>query len=74
MRTYKDSFGNTATIEEVEIYPHKGASQKETAYKLTCQAEYNNGFVYHVSVYETFKKAYFNLTGLSAATFTEVKN
>ena len=73
MRTYKDSFGNIATIEEVKIYPYKGASRKETAYRLTCKSEYNENFIYHVSVYETFKKAYFELTGMSAATFEEIK-
>lgn len=54
---FGDSFGNTAKIEEVEILPYKGAEKKQKGYRLSLTADYDNGFLYHVSVHETEAEA-----------------
>lgn len=73
MKIYKDSFGNTAKIECVEILPYKGASSKEIGYRLWVTNDYEDDFVYFVAVYETFTVAEQKLSQLSAGTFTEAK-
>lgn len=50
-------FGNSGQIERVYNYPYKGAARKEVAYKVTCMADYNGGFIYRVSVFETLEEA-----------------
>lgn len=72
MKIYKDNFGNTAKIEYVEILPYNGAPDKETGYRLWVTSDYENNFVYFVSVCETFTSAKIALNKLSAGTFKEV--
>lgn len=48
-----DAFGNTATICPKSILPSREAKQYKTAYVLTLSADYDNNFVYHVSVHES---------------------
>lgn len=54
---HDDIHGNTAILEEVFIYPYKGASSKQRSYRVTYTAEYNSYFVYRVVVFETLKAA-----------------
>ena len=70
---YHDNFGNTATIEEVYIYPYRGASDKEKGYRLTITADYDNDFVYHVEVVETLTDARHNMNELSCGFWTKGK-
>lgn len=72
MKIYKDSFGNTAKIEQVEILPYRGAPDKVIGYRLWVTSDYANNFVYFVSVYETFIDAKRELAEISAGTFMEV--
>lgn len=64
-----DDFGNRATIEELKILPFKGSKVKETGWKLTLSAEYENGFVYFVSVYPSRQDAMNKLKKYSCGTF-----
>lgn len=72
MKIYKDDFGNTAKIELVKILPYNGAPDKETGYRLWITSDYENNFLYFVSVYETFAIAKSELNKLSGGTFKEV--
>lgn len=67
---WKDNYGNRATIEEVNIKAHKDAKQ-ETAYRLSCYAEYNEDFCYYVSVFETVAYAEQKLVEFSCGTFKD---
>lgn len=49
--------GNTAIIEEVNILPYRGATNREKGYRVTYKADYDGGFVYRVSVFETLEAA-----------------
>ena len=64
-----DNFGNTATIEEVSIFAYNGAKRKEKAYRLSLTADYDNNFLYHVSVHENMQQVEFKLKGLSCNTW-----
>lgn len=68
---YKDSYGNTARIEPVITHPFKGGFI-ETGYRLVVSADYDNDFVYFVSMYETFEAAYQKLKQFSCGSFREV--
>lgn len=72
MKIYKDNFGNTAKIERIKVLPYKGSLYKETCWRLWVTSDYDNNFVYFVSVYETFTNAKMELNKLSAGTFKEV--
>lgn len=69
MKLLHDNFGNTATITEKEILPYKGSKQKEKAFILTLKADYDNNFLYHLSIYETEKEAMNKLKTLSCNTW-----
>lgn len=60
-----DDYGNTATIERVTNRPYRDAPHKETSYRLSLTADYNNDFLYHVSVYETLDEIDEKLTRIS---------
>ena len=49
--------GNTGIIEEVNTYPYKGASKRQKGYRVMIKADYDNDFIYHVSVFETLEEA-----------------
>lgn len=52
-----DDCGNIGIIEEVYILPYKGAKKKQKGYRALAIAEYDNNFIYHVSVFETLEEA-----------------
>lgn len=56
-KTFHDDFGNTATIKEGRHFPYKGAKKKQVDFLLTLSADYENNFVYFVSLYDTEKEA-----------------
>lgn len=64
-----DNFGNTATIEEVFIFPYNGAKEKEKGYRLVLTSDYNNNFLYHVSVHESMQDVENELKKLSCNTW-----
>lgn len=72
MRTYKDDFGNRATIKRKYILPYRGAAGKEPAYILTCYSEYDNDLIYHVTVHESKAEAEEQLKEFSCGTFKAV--
>ena len=49
--------GNTGIIEEVNTYPYKGASKRQKSYRVIVKADYDNDFIYHISVFETLEEA-----------------
>ena len=49
--------GNTGIIEEVNTYPYTGASKRQKGYRVMIKADYDNDFIYHVSVFETLEEA-----------------
>ncbi len=49
--------GNTAIIEKVNILPYRGAANRKKGYRVTYKADYDGGFVYRVSVFETLEDA-----------------
>lgn len=73
MNIYKDDFGNTAKIEKVEIFPYKGATRKTKGFRLWITADYDQDFLYHVSVYETMVRALKELEKFSCGTFKPMK-
>lgn len=64
-----DDFGNTATITEKMTLPYRGASKKVKAYVLSLTADYDNDFLYHVSVHESMEEVERKLGKLSCGTF-----
>lgn len=72
MKTFKDDFGNVATIEEKMTLPYKGSPIKEKAFILTLKAEYDNNMIYFVSIYETEKEALEKLTYFSCNTWKQI--
>lgn len=71
VKTYRDDFHNKATIKKVYILPYFGAKHEEKAYKLSCFSMYDDGFCYHVSIYETEEKAIAEMMKLSCGTWKE---
>ena len=49
--------GNTAIIEEVYTLPYREAAHRQKGYKVTYMADYDNYFVYRISVFETLEDA-----------------
>ncbi len=54
---HDNEHGNTAIIEEVNILPYRGAANRKKGYRVTYKADYDGGFVYRVSVFETLADA-----------------
>lgn len=52
-KIFYDEFGNRAEIESVIVFPYKDAAKKEMGYRLSLYAEYDNDFLYFVSLYES---------------------
>lgn len=65
---WKDDYGNRALIEEVEIKPHKEA-KLEKVYRLSCYAEYNEDFCYHISIFDSVESAENQLKEFSCGSF-----
>ena len=64
-----DDYGNRAEIEEVATFPYKGSPKKEKSYKLSLCAEYDNDFLYFVSLYESEYDAMRKLENFSCNTW-----
>lgn len=64
-----DKFGNTATIKTKYMKAYKDAPTKDFAYVLTLTNDWDNDFVYFVSVYETEEEALKKLSEFSCGTF-----
>lgn len=69
MKILHDDFGNRAEIEEVTTLPYKGSPIKEKGYRLSLYAEYNNDFLYFVSLYESKGDALEKLKDFSCNTW-----
>ena len=69
IKTFHDDFGNTAVITEKNVLPYKGAPQKQQAFILTISADYENDFIYFVSMYETEIEAMKKLQKFSCNTW-----
>ena len=70
---YKDDFGNTAKIETVKIFPYQGATRKTKGFRLWVTADYDQDFVYYVSVFETMGDALKKLEDFSCGTFKQIE-
>ena len=68
---WKDEHGNRALIEEVDTIPYKRAKQKKS-YRLSCFAEYDNDFCYHISIFDSVKSAENQLKEFSCGSFKDV--
>ena len=64
-----DDYGNRAEIEEVVVLPYKDSPTKEKGYRLSLYAEYDNDFLYFVSLYESERDAMENLEKFSCNTW-----
>lgn len=64
-----DDYGNRAEIEEVVTLPYKGSPKKEKGYRLSLYAEYDNDFLYFVSLYASERDAMENLKNFSCNTW-----
>ena len=47
-----DDYGNRAEIDEVVTLPYRDSPTKEKCYRLSLYAEYDNDFLYFLSLYE----------------------
>lgn len=72
-KVYYDDFENKAIIDEVKIYPYAKATEKKKGYRLTLLSLYDNEFIYHVSIHETFEEAHKNMMKTSCATWKQDK-
>ena len=64
-----DDYGNRAEIEKVIILPYKHSPKTEIAYRLSLYGEYNNDFLYFVSLYESERDAMRKLENFSCNTW-----
>ena len=69
VKTFHDDYGNTAMIKEGRHFPYKGAKEKQADFILTLSADYEDNFIYFVSLYETEKEAMDHLKKFSCGTF-----
>lgn len=72
-KVYYDDFENKAVIDEVKVYPYAKAAEKEKCYRLTLLSLYDDEFVYHVSIHESFENAYKDMMKISWGTWKEEK-
>lgn len=73
IKKFKDNFGNIAAIEQTETFPYRGAGKKTSCFRLCLMAEYDDGFIYHVSCYDTLADALLKLSRMSCGTFIEME-
>lgn len=69
IKTFHDNFGNTATIKTGRHFPYQGAKEKQDSFLLTLSADYENNFIYFVSLYETETAARNKLQDFSCNTW-----
>lgn len=68
---WEDEYENKALIEEVEIKPHKEA-KLEKVYRLSCYAEYDDNFCYHISIFDSAESAENQLKEFSCGSFRNI--
>lgn len=73
VKRFRDDFGNLALIEKVNTFAYNGAPKKTEGYRLMLFAEYDDNFLYHVSVYETLEEAENKLKCFSCDTWKEIE-
>ena len=73
IKTFKDKYGNIATIEKWETIPYKGATEKTILFRLILMATYDNDFIYHINCYETLEETIRELHKCSCGTFKEME-
>lgn len=71
LRVFHDVYGNTAMIQHIKTCPYRGAPVKEDAFRLVVKADYDDGLVYFVSIYEKVDNALEELRIMSCGTFRE---
>ena len=64
-----DDYGNRAEIERVFVLGYKGSHKHEKGYRLSLYAEYDNDFLYFVSLYESEHDAMRKLENFSCNTW-----
>ena len=70
IKTYRDDFGNTASIEPLRMYPCNDAPRKTQAFRLWIESGHRNNYtLYHVSVYDTLEAAESALKSFSCGIF-----
>lgn len=52
-----EAAGNSAVIEHSMRTAYMGAASRKDLYRLTVKADYDHGFVFFVSCYETLEEA-----------------
>lgn len=62
MYFHDEEHGNTAMIEEVKTFPYKGAPRKQTGFRLIVSADYDEGFIYHISFFEFVQRCEYPMT------------
>lgn len=73
VKRFRDDFGNAALIEKVNTFAYNEAPRKTEAYRLMLIAEYDDNFVYHVSVHEILGEAENKLKCFSCNTWKEIE-
>lgn len=66
----EDDFGNIAIIDYRKAPAYQGG-KTEDCFRVSLFAEYDNNYLYHVSVYDSLETALSKLSKLSAGTFKE---
>lgn len=66
---FYDDFGNMATITERMVLPYNGSKRREKAYVLSLYAMYDNGMMYHLSMYDNLTDVFNELKHFSCGTF-----
>lgn len=69
MRILHDDYGNRAEVEEVVTLPYRNAPSKQKCYRLSLYAEYDNDFLYFVSMYGTEREVADELKCFSCGTW-----
>ena len=72
VQVFHDLYDNTAILQGVKVFPYSGAAMRKASYRLLVKSDYDGGFVYFVSVYETKEQALEKLKEMSGGTFREV--
>ena len=71
MKIYRDKFGNRAEID-MSIRPAYICGAPEEMWRLSCYAEYNDDYLYHVSVHESQQQALKQMNEFSCGSWEEI--
>ena len=66
---FYDNYGNMARITERMVLPYENAKQRKKAYVLSLYAMYDNGMMYHLSMYDNLDDVMRKLEMFSNGTF-----